>query len=88
MLVVQTPLQRLVPRVDVALVYQEFLQRLVGLVASQAIVEDLGVVRDQPLSRVPDDEQQTDSGVHVPDANWNLRGSKVAWGLLHRQLTG
>lgn len=56
MLVVQAPLQCLVPRVDVALAQQELLQRLIGLVAGQAVVEDLGVVRDQPFSRIPDDK--------------------------------
>lgn len=53
-LVVQAPLQRLVPGVNVAVADQELLERLVGLVAGQAVVKDLGVVRHQPLSRVPD----------------------------------
>lgn len=87
MLVVQAPLQRLVGRVDVPLVDQELLQRLVGLVAGQAVVQDLGVVGDQPLSRVPDDEQQAHGGVQGPDSCRSLRGRKVAGGLLHRQLT-
>lgn len=85
-LVVQAPLQRLVAGVDVALVEEQLLQGLVGLVAGQAVVQDLGVVGDQPLSRVPDDEQQADRWVHVPDASRNLRCRKVAGCLLHRQL--
>lgn len=88
MLVVQAPLQGLVPRVNVALVQQELLQGQVWLVAGQAVVEDLGVVGNQPFGRVPDDEQQADGGIHVPDACGNLRSCKVARGLLHRQLTG
>lgn len=87
MLVVQAPLQRLVARVNVALVDQELLQRLEGLVAAQVVVEDLGVVRDQPFCRVADDEQEADGRVHVPDASWRLGAGKVAGGLLHRQLT-
>lgn len=54
--------------------------------AGQAIVQDLGVVGDQPLGWIPDDEQQADGGVHVPDTCGNLRGRKVAGGLLHCQL--
>lgn len=83
---VQAPLQRLVAVVDVALVEQQLVQRLVGLLLHQAVVEDLGVVGDQPLRRVPDDEQQPDGRVHVPHPNWNLGGCEVAGGLLHRQL--
>lgn len=86
-LVVQAPLQGLVPRVDVTAVDQELLQRLVGLVAGQAVVKDLGVVGHQPLSRVPDNEQQPDCGIHVPYTCRSLRGRKVAGGLLHCQLT-
>lgn len=86
-LVVQAALQRLVARVDVALVDQQLLQRLVGLVAAQAVVKDLSVVGDQPLRRVPHDEQEPDGRVHVPDASWRLRGRKVAGRLLHGQLT-
>ncbi|KAG7220458.1 hypothetical protein INR49_018177, partial [Caranx melampygus] len=52
MLVVQTPLQGLVTRVDVALAEQEVLQGLVGLMACQAVVEDLGVVGDKPFGRL------------------------------------
>lgn len=55
MLVVQTPLQGLVTRLDVALAEQEVLQGLVGLMAGQAVVEDLGVVGDEPFGRVPND---------------------------------
>lgn len=86
-LVVQAPLQRLVPGVNVAVVDQELLERLVGLVAGQAVVEDLGVVRHQPLSRVPDDQQEPDGGIHVPHTCGGLGGRKVARGLLYRQLT-
>lgn len=86
-LVVQTPLQGLVPRVDVTMVDQELLQRLVGLVAGQAVVKDLGVVGHQPLSWVPDDEQQPHGGIHVPHTCRSLGGRKVAGGLLYGQLT-
>ena len=55
-LVVQAPVQRFVPGVDVSLVQQDLLEGLVGLVALQAVVEDLGVVGDQPLSGVTDNE--------------------------------
>lgn len=86
-LVVQTPLQGLVPRVDVTMMDQELLQRLVGLVAGQAVVKDLGVVGHQTLSRVSDNEQQPDCGIHVPYTCRSLVGRKVARGLLHSQLT-
>lgn len=86
-LVVQTPLQGLVPRVDVTMLDQELLQQLVGLVAAQAVVKDLGVVGHQPLSRVPDNEQQPYCGIHVPHTCRSLGGRKVARGLLHGQLT-
>jgi len=88
MLVVQAPLQRLVGGVHAALTDQELLQRLVGLVAGQAVVEHLGVVGHQPLRRVAHDEQQADRRVHAADALGNLRGREVAGGLLHRQLPG
>lgn len=87
-LVVEAPLQRLVAGVHVALLDQELVQRLVGLVAGQAVVEDLGVVGHQPLRRVPDDEEQAHGRVHVPDPRGDLRGGEVAGGLLHRQLAG
>lgn len=86
-LVVQTPLQGLIPRVDATVADEELLQQLVGLVAAQPVVKDLGVVGHQPLSRVPDNEQQPDSGIHVPHARRSLGGRKVAGGLLHSQLT-
>lgn len=87
MLVVQTPLQGLVPGVNVAVPDQELLQRLVGLVAGKAVVKDLGVVRHQPLSRIAHDEQQPDSRIHVPYTCRGLGGRKVARGLLYCQLT-
>ena len=85
-LVVQAPLQCFVLGVDVSLVEQHLLQRLVGLVALQPVVEDLGIVGDQPLGGVADDEQQAHRRVHVPNPRWDLGRGKVARGLLHCEL--
>lgn len=86
-LVVQAPLQRFVPRVNVALADQKLLQGLVGLVAGQAIVKNLGVVRNQPFCWVADNEEQAHGRVHFPHTCRGLRGSKIAGGLLHCELT-
>lgn len=86
MQMVQAPLQCLVALVNVALVEQELLQWLVGLVLCQAVVKYLGVVRHQPLCRIPDNKQQPDGRVHVPHTSWNLRSCKIARRLLHCKL--
>lgn len=86
-LVVQAPLQCFVLGVDGSLMEQELLKGLVGLVAFQAVVEDLGIVGDQPLSRVADDEEQAHCWIHVPNPRRDLRRGEVARGLLHGELT-
>lgn len=86
-LVVQAPLQRFVLGVDVSLGEQDLLEGLVGLVALQAVVENLGVVGDQPHGGVTDDEEQAHCGVHVPNPCRDLRRGEVARGLLHGELT-
>lgn len=49
-------------------------------------MEDLGVVGDEALSGVPDDQQESDSRVHLPDPLRDLGRGKVARGFLHRHL--
>ena len=49
-------------------------------------MENLGVVGDEALSGVPDDQQESDSRVHLPDPLRDLGRGKVARGFLHRHL--
>lgn len=86
--IVQAAIQSLVPQVDLSVLHQHRFDGLVALVLLEAVVEDLGVVRENPLRWVSEDEQQLDVGVHLIDAFRDLGRSEVGRRLFHRQLFG
>ena len=86
--IVQAAVERLVSQVDLAVLHQNRLDGLVALVLLEAVVKDLRVVRQHPLSGVSEDEQQLDVRVHLMDAFGDLAGGEVGRRLLHRQLPG
>lgn len=84
--VVQASVKCLVSQVDLAILHKNRLDGLVVLVLLEAVVKDLGVVRQHPLGGVSEDEQQLDVRVHLMDAFRDLAGGEVGRCLFHRQL--
>lgn len=86
--IVKAAIESLVSQIDLTVLHQHRFDGLVALVFLEAVVKDLGVVREHPLCGVSEDKQQLDVRVHLMDAFRDFAGGEVGRRLLYRQLVG